>query len=109
MHMLPSEQYEVHGMRPVCFKCEKPIQPAVVPQDDEDYWDLPQGVVFHGGHNYGSSHFDSLVDGVCAHIVICDDCIGEHKSNPEMIRLVQGPRDLPMPKEDDDEDTGSCL
>jgi hypothetical protein len=37
------------------------------------------GVVFHARGNYGSTVFDPL-DGTYLEVLICDDCLVEHKS-----------------------------
>lgn len=56
-----------------CFKCEKPILPAVVGENMT--WESPQGVLFQDAGNFGSSLYDSIVNGVFVHIIVCDDCL----------------------------------
>lgn len=60
---------------PKCFSCEEEIECAVVSDDEEDYWNFPQGVIVRGGGNFGSSVLDSLVDGIMVEFIICDACL----------------------------------
>jgi hypothetical protein len=62
-----------------CFKCQKDItasMPTISP------WEAPDGgVVLSGGNNYGSTIYDSLVDGISVEVVICDECLKTAKEN----------------------------
>jgi hypothetical protein len=60
---------------PKCFKCERYIKCAVKTGSADDYWDCPWGLVLRGGGNFGSTHYDSLVDGIGVDVVICDECL----------------------------------
>jgi hypothetical protein len=72
-----------------CFKCEKEIKAAVVSDDDKDTWEMPDGVHFSGGWNFGSSLYDAMMDGLHVEIVVCDDCIKAAQGTDRM-REVQG-------------------
>jgi hypothetical protein len=62
-----------------CFKCQKDITSAI---SDTSPWDAPNGgVVLSGGNNYGSTLYDSLVDGISIEVVICDECLKIAKEN----------------------------
>lgn len=71
---------------PNCFKCDKSIGPAACGVDP---WKIPDGVLFEGGWNYGSRHYDAAFNGLHVEIVICDDCIESAKGTLRM-REVQG-------------------
>ena len=64
---------------PKCFKCERYVKSAVRTDSADDYWGCPWGLVLSGGGNFGSTHYDSLVDGIGVDIVICDECLVKHK------------------------------
>ena len=61
---------------PNCFKCDKVMESA---GKNQDVWDMPQGVVFSGGGNFGSTLYDRMMDGVYVKLLVCDDCLKEHK------------------------------
>ena len=72
---------------PKCFKCEKEIECAYIllppadssesiPHTNDDTWNAPAGAVsFEGGHNFGSTIYDALIDGITVEIIVCDDCL----------------------------------
>jgi hypothetical protein len=60
---------------PKCFKCEKEIRPACEPRSENDIWKSPCAVLLQGGSNFGSTLYDSFVDGIAVQVIICDDCI----------------------------------
>ncbi len=69
-----------------CFKCKKIIKSAII---NSDIWEMPlNAVVFRGGYNYGSSVYDSLVDGIQVEVIICDDCLRKNK-NKSLIRNIK--------------------
>ena len=72
---------------PKCFKCCKIIESAGPDDADETIWQMPDGVHFSGGFNYGSSLYDAGVDGIHVEIIICDKCI-EWAQNTERMREV---------------------
>lgn len=64
-----------------CFKCDKLILCAVSCDEEKYVWEMPSGsVLFKGGDNFGSTLYDSMVDGVSVEIIICDDCLTKHKN-----------------------------
>ena len=75
-----------------CFKCHKVMEAAVRSdpgEEEEDTWEMPSGGVnLDGGNNYGSTIYDSLVDGIRIRVVICDDCLRD--AGPELVRETQG-------------------
>jgi hypothetical protein len=61
---------------PNCFKCEKNIVSAVVSDKEIDIWQMPcDAVLLDGGSTFGSSIYDSMVDGIGILIIICDECL----------------------------------
>ena len=68
---------------PKCFKCEKDIECAYIllPNNagcvgNDDTWNAPAGAVsFEGGHNFGSTIYDALIDGIAVEIIVCDYCL----------------------------------
>lgn len=62
-----------------CFVCGNPIEASVSSSHICLAWDVPQGVSFIGGSNFGSKHFDAAVDGIHLQIVICDECIEKNR------------------------------
>ena len=71
-----------------CFKCEKTIKCAVVSDVIDYIWDMPCNAVhFRGGSNFGSSIYDSIVDGIAVEILICDECLTAAK-NTDKLREV---------------------
>lgn len=43
-------------------------------------WEAPSGgVLFDGGDNFGSTLYDSLMDGIHVMLIVCDDCLKERK------------------------------
>jgi hypothetical protein len=61
-----------------CFKCEKEIDSAVITASP---WDCPSaGVLFTGGDSYGSTIYDSLINGIRVQIIICDECLLKNKN-----------------------------
>lgn len=81
------------GDHPRCFKCERYVKCAVVSCEIKDYWEYPWGLVMDGGDNFGSSHYDSMLDGIMVRVIICDDCLKKHKD------LLQERKD-PVPQTD---------
>jgi hypothetical protein len=84
---------------PKCFKCEKEIGPAIncpnVLDTVKEVWDAPSGAVyFEGGHNFGSSLYDSLVDGVTVEILVCDECLQIAKGTDRMREGTAAPRNF---------------
>ena len=71
---------------PKCFKCEKFIKCAVRGGSEDDFWSAPWGVVFKGGSNYGSSIYDTMMDGIEVRVIVCDECLEKHSS---MVREIQ--------------------
>jgi len=59
-----------------CFKCEKEVKSAV---KGESSWDMPCGVNFTGGGNFGSGHYDTFMDGISVKLVVCDECLMAHQ------------------------------
>jgi len=68
-----------------CFKCEKEIECAYIRNTDNkenDTWEMPSGAVsFEGGSNFGSTLYDSMVDGIYVEILVCDECLIAGKAN----------------------------
>ena len=64
---------------PKCFKCERHIKCAVKTKTAKDYWECPWGLVFRGGGNYGSGHYDSMINGIVVEVLICDECLVKYK------------------------------
>jgi len=64
---------------PRCFKCERYLKCAIKTDSASDYWEFPQGLVLGGGGNFGSCHYDSMIDGIGVDVVICDDCLVKYK------------------------------
>ena len=70
-----------------CFKCEKNIGCAIVTDKEENIWEMPADAVnFHGGSNFGSTLYDSMVDGIAVEILICDECL---TSNKDKLREIK--------------------
>ena len=68
-----------------CICCDKAIKPA---GRDESPWDMPAGaVLMDGGNSFGSTLYDTLMDGVTIRIIICDDCLIEHKSKVKEYKI----------------------
>lgn len=68
-----------------CFACRKIVRPAVVGATG---WACPSGGVrFEGGSSFGSSLYDTLVDGKLASIVVCDKCLAARK---RLVLEIQG-------------------
>ena len=68
-----------------CFACKRELICAVVPANEDDekelIWECPGGaVIFHDTGNFGSSLYDSFMDGNGCAIAICDDCLREKES-----------------------------
>jgi len=78
---------------PKCFKCERYVKCACKTDSADDYWEVPWGLSLSGGGNFGSTHYDTLVDGIGVDVVICDDCLVKHK---HLLREVYrgDPKDL---------------
>lgn len=75
-----------------CFKCEKEMRAAVVAkegEEDQTTWEMPDGVSFSGGWNFGSSLYDAMMDGLHVEILVCDNCIKAAQGTDRM-REVQG-------------------
>jgi hypothetical protein len=76
---------KIRKATPRCFKCGEVIKSAT--KDDSDAWEIPCGVLFHGGYNYGSRVHDSTMSNKEVRIIVCDKCITRYKSR---VRLVKG-------------------
>jgi len=60
-----------------CFCCEEEIDSAA---RDSSAWEMPScGVILEGGGNYGSTVYDSMMDGIFIRLVICDNCLKEKR------------------------------
>ena len=56
-----------------CFKCGKWLHSSMT---ELSPWEGPSdGSLFEGGHTFGSTLYDSAVDGITVQIVACDDCL----------------------------------
>lgn len=78
-----------------CFKCEELIESAVDSDDQEDIWDMPDGVHFRGGFHFGSSYYDAGITGIAIEIIICDNCIKKSKeTNKQLFRDVEVQRGI---------------
>jgi hypothetical protein len=56
-----------------CFCCGRNIGSAGW---GDSPWECPSGaVLFSGGGNFGSTLYDSFVDGVRVTIIVCDECL----------------------------------
>lgn len=78
--------------KPRCFKCEREISSAVSyeGQTENDTWAMPSGAVtFSGGGNFGSTIYDTLLDGLSVEIIVCDECLKAAKGTSRL-REVQG-------------------
>lgn len=63
-----------------CFCCGKKVESAVKGEEEKDVWDHPlYASTFEGGHTFGSSVYDSLVNGTGVAILICDKCLMKNK------------------------------
>lgn len=74
-----------------CFKCEAEIRSAAGPDNKDDdrwTWDMPTGVLFDGGSNFGSTLYDSLFDGKYVQIVVCDDCVKAAQGTERLREVV---------------------
>lgn len=68
-----------------CFVCRCLVRSAL---NGASAWDTPSyAVLFHGGGSYGSSLYDSLVDGKSVDMIVCDPCL---KARKRLLREVQG-------------------
>lgn len=73
---------------PKCFKCEKPIECAC---SNDDIWSMPaDAVCFEGGSNFGSSIYDSMMDGIYVEIIVCDECLIAGKANLREFKIQKG-------------------
>lgn len=72
---------------PNCFKCDTEIKSAVIESDEKTIWEMPAGVHFTGGWNFGSTIYDAFADGIQVELIICDPCLKEAK-NTNRIREV---------------------
>jgi hypothetical protein len=67
-----------------CFKCDKDMKSAA---KDESPWEMASdGVIMDGGCSFGSSVYDTLVDGISVRIIICDECLKQHKNKIKEIK-----------------------
>ena len=65
---------------PKCFHCKRDIQSAIESDSVADKWSMPGGAIcFLDAGNFGSAVNDSAYDGHRLEIMICDDCITEHR------------------------------
>jgi len=63
---------------PRCFRCDKKIESAAT---NESPWEMASGaVIMDGGGSFGSSLYDTLMDGISIRILVCDDCLTECKN-----------------------------
>jgi len=60
-----------------CFKCERDIEGDEVEYPDS--YVVKDGVMFEGGHAYGSTLYDSLCDNKFVTLIVCDECLKKHK------------------------------
>lgn len=87
-----------------CFKCEAEIKCASLildkcfkgreelPANEKDIWSMPNGAVhFQGGSNFGSSIYDSMMDGIAVEVIICDPCLAAAKGT-DKLREITVPR-----------------
>ena len=78
-----------------CICCERLIEPACKTDSEEEYiemsWEMPSDAVsMDGGANFGSTLYDSMMDGIGIEMVICDECIKKAKEKG-FIRETKGP------------------
>ena len=73
--------------KPFCFCCGEKIECAIRDDSDESHWEMPCGVHFTGGGNYGSTVFDALMEECNVEIVICDKCFSEKKTLARKFRV----------------------
>ncbi len=73
---------------PCCIVCKCGIRPAVHSIDSkikkhisfDDSWEMPKGaVVFSGGGSFGSTIYDTMIDGIAVKVLICDKCLRKNK------------------------------
>ena len=56
-----------------CIVCDKDIESA---SKDGSAWEMANdAVLMDGGGSFGSTIYDSLVDGISIRIIICDECL----------------------------------
>lgn len=75
-----------------CLKCDKVMDSGIRCDSKEEErdmaWDCPiNGIVFRGGHNYGSSIIDAMIDGIEVKIVICDSCISKALDTGKALKI----------------------
>jgi len=77
-----------------CFKCGAEIRAAVSEPREHGVWEMPSGAVhFTGGGNFGSTRYDTLMDGVEVEILVCDECLKAHR---RLVRHVRMGSNLPV-------------
>ena len=79
-----------------CICCERLIKPACKTESEEEYinmsWEMPDDAVsMDGGGSFGSSLYDSMMDGIGIEIVICDECIKKAKEKGFVCEIVNRP------------------
>jgi hypothetical protein len=82
---------------PKCFKCEKEIGPAIecpnVLDVGKETWNAPNGAVcFEGGNTFGSTLYDSFIDGITVEILVCDECLQAAKGTDRLRESITVPR-----------------
>ena len=59
-----------------CFRCDKDIESAF--RGDDSAWEMASSaVLMDGGGSYGSTIYDSMMDGISIRIIVCDECLKE--------------------------------
>ena len=66
-----------------CIICEK--EQEVKNGTIEETWQMPTGLAFRGGGNYGSKYFDGMMSRTELEFIICDDCV---KKKQHLMREV---------------------
>lgn len=88
--------------KPNCICCKKLIYSAA---GDEDPFEIPRGVLFIGGGNFGSAIIDSAVDGHYIAVIICDACVLKNRQYVQEYQnqnggFCQSPSDPPHTLDD---------
>jgi hypothetical protein len=78
-----------------CIVCHRPIEPAVKTDKDEHNmmsWEMPSdAVLLMGGDSFGSTIYDSLIDGIDIQVIVCDKCLEKAKV-ANLIREINVPK-----------------
>ena len=65
---------------PKCFKCENEVLCSFHDEDEQRIWEMPSSAsLFEGGATFGSAVYDSMTGGPGVEVLICDECLKEHK------------------------------